>query len=887
MALINRRNTKYAKKRKREVIRRIKHIFTVLLLAVLFLTAGLLHPTLAYKVANNSTVQRVTDAQNLVERGRKLYAAERFAEAAAIWQQAISAFKVSGDRLSSAMTLGNLSLTYQKLGQWNQAQSAIDESFNLLGYNLSNNSSIKNPQVFAQILDIQGKLQLSLSKSQDALNTWQQAANIYQKIGDKNAVIRNQINQAQAMQVLGFYGRASKMLKEANKILDTQPDTALKVTLLRSLGNATLVTGDLDDSRRILWKSLDIAKSLQDKQTISDILISLGNVARAQDDTQTAINYYQQASEVATSPTIQIQALVNQFSLLVDTNQLKNIQSLSSQIQTQLSQLPLSSTAIFAQINFAQSLIELENNNYKISNKQNLKLQSQNYYHTAAEILAVSTKQAENLKDKRTQSYALGVLGKIYEQTQQWDEAQKLTKQALFLAQSINAEDITYKWQWQLARLAKIKGNVEDSLLYYDQAVNSLQSIRYDLFAVNSGVKFSFQEDIEPIYRQRVDLLLKSNSKSQPSESNLTKATRTIELLQIAQLNNFFRNTCLDSRLVKKIENPQSVVIYPFIFSDRLSVIVHLPQQKSLYYSTTISKDKIQKTLSQLQEDLPKPHTLRNIQKKSKEVYKWLIQPQLEAALAKIDNPTLVFVLDGALRNIPPAVLYDGKQYLIEKYNIALTPSQQLVETKPLQKDLKAIAAGLTEPSGGFSALPNVKQELDKIREVIPSSILLNSEFTSTALQNKINSLPYPVVHLATHGKFSSKAEDTFIVAWNNERIYVKDLNKIVQTVEQNKPEAIELLVLSACQTATGDEEAALGIAGVAFQAGARSTIASLWNLDDESTSELMGKFYQEFANEDLTKAQALRNAQLSLLRSRKYKRPRYWAPYILLGNWL
>lgn len=887
MALINRRNTKYAKKRKREVIRRLKRIFSVLLLAVLFLTAGLLHPTLAYKVANNSTLQRVTDAQNLVERGRKLYAAERFAEAAAIWQQAISAFNVSGDRLSSAMTLGNLSLTYQKLGQWNKAQSAINESFNLLGYNLENNSSIKNPQILAQILDIQGKLQLSLSKSQDALNNWQQAANIYQKIGDKNAVIRNQINQAQAMQVLGFYGRASKMLKEANKILDTQPDTALKVTLLRSLGNATLVTGDLDDSRRILWKSLDIAKSLQDKQTISDILISLGNVARAQDDTQTAINYYQQASEVANSLTIQIQALVNQFSLLVDTNQLKNIQSLSSQIQTQLSQLPPSRTAIYAQINFARSLIELENNNYKISNKQYLKSQSQNYYHTAAEILAVSTKQAENLKDKRTQSYALGVLGKIYEQTQQWDEAQKLTKQALFIAQNINAEDITYKWQWQLGRLSKVQGNIEDSLLYYDQAVNSLQSIRYDLFAVNSGVKFSFQEDIEPIYRQRVDLLLKSNNKSQPSESNLTKATRTIELLQIAQLNNFFRNTCLDSRLVKKIENPQSVVIYPFIFSDRLSVIVNLPQQKSLYYSTTISKDKIQKTLSQLQEDLPKPHTLRNIQKKSKEVYKWLIQPQLEAALAKIDNPTLVFVLDGALRNIPPAVLYDGKQYLIEKYNIALTPSQQLVEAKPLQKDLKAIAAGLTEPSGGFSALPNVKQELDKIREVIPSSILLNSEFTSTALQNKINSLPYPVVHLATHGKFSSKAEDTFIVAWNNERIYVKDLNKIVQTVEQNKPEAIELLVLSACQTATGDEEAALGIAGVAFQAGARSTIASLWNLDDESTAKLMGQFYQEFANKDLTKAQALRNAQLSLLRSRKYKRPRYWAPYILLGNWL
>ncbi|MHC5832862.1 MAG: CHAT domain-containing protein, partial [Nostoc sp.] len=95
-----------------------------------------------------------------------------------------------------------------------------------------------------------------------------------------------------------------------------------------------------------------------------------------------------------------------------------------------------------------------------------------------------------------------------------------------------------------------------------------------------------------------------------------------------------------------------------------------------------------------------------------------------------------------------------------------------------------------------------------------PSSILLNQEFTSKTLQNRINSLSFPIVHLATHGQFSSKAEETFIVAWD-ERIYVKKLNELVRTLEQNRPEAIELLILSACQTAAGDEQAALGIAGV------------------------------------------------------------------------
>ena len=166
------------------------------------------------------------------------------------------------------------------------------------------------------------------------------------------------------------------------------------------------------------------------------------------------------------------------------------------------------------------------------------------------------------------------------------------------------------------------------------------------------------------------------------------------------------------------------------------------------------------------------------------------------------------------------------------------------------------------------------------------SSILLNQEFTSKALQNRINSLPFPVVYLATHGQFSSKAEETFIVAWD-ERIYVKDLNQLVRTIEQNRPEAIELLILSACQTAAGDKPAALGIAGVAFGAGARSTIASLWNLDDESTAVLMSQFYQELSNKKLTKAEALRRAQLALLQNAKYKRPRFWPPYVLLGNWL
>jgi CHAT domain-containing protein len=853
-----------------------KSCLSVLLFLSIFLGALLLPPTFAYVTAENSIPKRLPDAQSLLEQGSKFYEAERFAEAATSWQQSISAFKANEDELRQAIALGNLSLAYQQLGKWSEAETAIRnaiaslhaQSLNLL------QTAKDSSQILAQVLDIKGRLQLAQSKPEDALDTWRVSSDIYAKIGDKRAVIQNRINQAQALQSLGFYRQAEKTLRETNQILQNQPNSPVKVAALHSLGNVVQVTGDLETSRQILQQSLKLALSLPDQEAIADILFSLGNTARVQQDTQTAIKYYQQTIKTATSPTTRIQAQANQLRLLLKTEQLSAFQTLSSQIKTQLNDLPLSRTAISARINFAQSLMQF---------RKKTAVDTPSWLDIA-QLLATAIEQAKSLQDRRTQSYAIGVLGQVYEQTQQWSDAQNLTQQALLIAQDIDAKDIGYQWQWQLGRLLKTKGDIKGAVAAYTEAVNNLQALRSDLVAVNSAVKFSFREEVEPVYRQLVDLLLQSPG-NQVSSENLAKASNTIESLQIAELENFFRNNCLNAQIRNPKKDPTAAIIYPFILPDRLEVIVELPQQRWLHYTTPVVEKELETTLAQLQENLPKPHTLRQVQSLSQKVYKWLIQPA-EAALAKSNTPTLVFVLDGWLRNIPMAVLYDGKQYLVEKYNIALTPSLQLIEPKPFEKQLKAIVAGLSEASSGFSALPNVKLELEQIRSQVPSSILLNQEFTSKTLQNRINSLPFPIVHLATHGQFSSKAEETFIVAWN-ERIYVKKLNELVRTLEQNRPEAIELLILSACQTAAGDERAALGIAGVAFQAGARSTIASLWNLDDESTAVLMSQFYQELGNKNLTKAEVLRRAQLALLQNPKYKRPRFWAPYVLLGNWL
>ncbi|MEH1849911.1 MAG: tetratricopeptide repeat protein, partial [Nostoc sp.] len=428
--------------RKKSRLGKIKRLLSVLLLLAMFLGALFLPPTFAHMTAENSIVQSDALAQNLVEQGRKLYEVERFAEAATIWQQAISAFKANGDQLRQAMTLGNLSLANQQLGRWSQAEGAIAQSLNLL--QTAQNLDPKDRfQIYAQVLDIQGRLQLAQSKAEDALNTWQQAVDIYTKIGNQQAVLQNHINQAQALQALGFYRQAEKTLEESTKILQTQPNSPVKVTGLRSLGNVLQVTGDLEQSRQKLQQSLEVASSLPDKQATGDILLSLGNTVRALGQTQQAIDYYQKAASAAFSPITRIQAQVNQLRLLLKTKQFKDFPALLSQIQTQLADLPASRTAISARINFAESLTQF---------KKDTTADTPSWLDIA-QILSTAVQQAKSLQDRRTESYALGVLGEVYEQTQQRSDAQNLTQQALLMAEAIDAKDIAYRWQWQLGRL--------------------------------------------------------------------------------------------------------------------------------------------------------------------------------------------------------------------------------------------------------------------------------------------------------------------------------------------------------------------------------------------------------------------------------------------------
>jgi CHAT domain-containing protein len=399
--------------------------------------------------------------------------------------------------------------------------------------------------------------------------------------------------------------------------------------------------------------------------------------------------------------------------------------------------------------------------------------------------------------------------------------------------------------------------------------------------------QFDFRDRVEPVYREFVDLLLQGEK---PIPEKLKQARDVIEALQVAELDNFFREACIQPREVN-IDNidKESAVIYPIILKNSLEVIIKFPGLDQLkHYRTNIDSKIVKNALIKLRQQIVEPDKpkIKKLNGLLENIYSWLLK-SARTDLDKNNVKTLVFVLDGELRNIPMAALYDGSRYLIESYSLVLAPGLKLIDARQLKlENIKILMAGISEARQNFPALPNVKIELKEIQSQGPSILLLNSEFIDSSLRAKINLNESRIVHLATHGNFSSNAEDTFIINWDK-RININELNQLLQTRNKQQFKPIELLVLSACQTATGDNRATLGLAGVAVRAGARSTLASLWNIRDDSTSVLMKQFYKELITNKRTKAEALRQAQLFLLKNPKYNSPASWSPYILLGNWL
>lgn len=834
----------------------------------LCLAVTLTPATASLQVPTTSTLNVSASSQqtNWLEQGRNLYRSGRFAEAVTIWQRAAQEHHTQGDRLKEALSFSYLSLAQQELNQWQAAQQSIEQSLKLLETAKPSADAI----IWAQALNTQANLQLHTGKAEIALESWQQAQKFYEQAGDKIGSLGSQINQAQALQSLGFYRRSKQQLEVLTQKLQGLPDNEIKVSGLRSLGLALQIIGDSGKSQQVLEQSLAIAQKIAAQPQLSSILIGLGQTAVDLQDPEAALDYFEQAQLSTTNPSDRLQARLAQFKLFLNYDKLEYANPLAPQILQELRELPPSHTSLYAAINFVATL------NRQSNSDQILPLKD------LSQLMALTIKSAQQIQDTQAEACALDQWGKLYRRTQQLSEAQELTQKSLNIARQLQANDIIAQSAWQVGQLYKQQGDRSKAITAYTEAVNALKALRGDLVAVNPDVQFSFRNSVEPVYRELVDLLLEN----QPSQAELIQARELIEALQIAELDNFFREACLDRTQQIDRVDPTATVVYPIILPDRLTVILSKAGQPLRSYVTHKSQAEIEQTLDNFLVALNPVSDSQNRDRLSQQIYDWLIRPE-EADRAFVDTKTLVFVLDGRLRNIPIAALFDGKQYLIEKYAVALSPGLQLMATRSLhQNHISAIVGGISESRAGFSALPAVESEVKQISKAVSSSVLLNQKFTSQALAEQVKSSSAGIVHLATHGQFSSRLEDTFLLTWDGE-VNVKELSELLKNRGNDPTKAIELLVLSACDTAAGDDRAVLGLAGLAVKSGARSTIATLWPVKDRAAAMLMTRFYDQLRQPKITKAEALRQAQISLIRQTDFHDPFFWSGFVLIGNWI
>jgi CHAT domain-containing protein len=347
---------------------------------------------------------------------------------------------------------------------------------------------------------------------------------------------------------------------------------------------------------------------------------------------------------------------------------------------------------------------------------------------------------AESIGDRRTSSYAWGHLGRLYEEEHRYQEALQLARRATFAAQHVNAPESLYRWEWQTGRLLRKIGTIDDAIGAYRRAVRTLQSIRPELSVSYGAPQASFRETMGPVYFELVDLLLQRGASLQDRDQvgpYLIEARETIELFKAAELRDYFRDDCVDTALSKIITldvvAQTAVVIYPILLADRTELLLSLPSGLKRI-SVPVGAEALTEEVRQLRRKLEK-RTTREYLPHAQKLYNWLIRP-LEADLAASSIDTLVFVPDGALRTIPMTALHDGKQFLIAKYAVGITPSLNLSDPRPLKREnMKVLAVGVTEAVQGFPALPNVAAELQELQTLLGSQNLVNREFLAANLE--------------------------------------------------------------------------------------------------------------------------------------------------------
>lgn len=569
----------------------------------------------------------------------------------------------------------------------------------------------------------------------------------------------------------------------------------------------------------------------------------------------------------------------------------------------------------------------------------NLAMQAQTLGKQGVELAYRCLTQAQaETTEPRVLAEIKSDLAQLYETQNRFAEALHFNQQATELANRLQAHDLLLELEWRNGRLNKILQKLPTAMAAYQNAVEHIEAIRQDIPVEYHNGHSSFRETLEPVYLGLADLLLQqAAAEKEATQKNalLHRAREVVELIKQSEVEDFLGGRCgvhsQKNALLDSVE-PKTAIIYPIVLPNRLELLVSVGKELHQFTQPVDAKT-LQRTVKTMAHSL---RTASSFELVSQSLYRWLIAPT-ESLLQKNQIQTLIMVPDGFLRLIPIGALKDEQNhFLVENYAIAISPGITLLEPSPLHlKESKVLLAGVSQPGGAIEhlpvlflqdlgvkterglevkkdnddenvpnlpnnlmrepllrekvqaqlSLPGVNKEMTNLGKTMPNTLLMNDEFTVDGFKQRIQDEPFNLIHIASHGIFGNSAETSFIMAYDNV-ININELEQILKS-EKFEKQPIEMLTLSACQTAEGNDRAPLGLAGIALKAKVRSALGSLWSVSDSASARLMELFYQSLNQPNISKAQALQQAQLALIQEPDFAHPFYWSPFILVGNWL
>lgn len=700
-------------------------------------------------------------------------------------------------------------------------------------------------------------------------------------------------------------------------------DSATRARISGELGIAQWQARRLDDAEQSLALAYDRATGGERAR----YAIYRGNLAAARKDQDQAARFFDEAQALA-GPDVALQLNVglNRARLAPPADRLRQLQALSARM------MQPGRDAGWAQyhINLGDQARTLGVQGAQLA-----------YRH-----LERGRQLAQVAGDVRLGAEATDALAQLYEDRGREADALRLSQQGIEQLRRVEpatAADLLIALEWRQGRLLSALGQEKQALAAYERAVNHIEAVRQDIPIDYPDGRSSFRDTLEPIYLGYADLLLQDVQPQTPQQetARLKQVRDVVELIKQTELQDFMGDRCA----VEAVQGGSigslaagTAVLYPIILRDRLELLLETPDGIARY-TTIVSSASVRSEAALFADRLRSGR--EDFAVPARQLYDWLLRP-LEAALAERNIQSLVIVPDGPLRMVPLGALHDGTRFVLERYSVAMVTGMTMTNSAaPTQGRVSALVVGLSVPGpvvarlapamtsqilqGGPAtataalapargvgavrpirslntgaqavgagteqalrerlSLPGVKDEVEALSHILSGTTLLDADFTVDRFGDEARTGDYRVVHIASHGMFGGSAESSFIMAYDN-LLSMNGLQSLLQAERFHK-NPIELLSLSACQTAEGNDRAPLGMSGAAIKARAKSVLGTLWPVDDEAARQVMERLYSGISKGRLTKTEALRQAQLELLKHPESKHPFYWAPFVLVGNWL